>query len=189
MILRKPYAFLIKHFKIIHLFLSIILGIILYKTNLIYKFIVNYINKSNYLKLYVEPDISSVGISIFLLIAGTYTPYCMLAIKGVKGLILMIMIWLMSILGILYHILASKRKQVFETIIFVVMGWLCILGAKELFLSLGKIGLGLLVAGGITFTLGALVYSIPKIKYAHVFWHIFVMLGSILMFISIYCYI
>ena len=69
MILRKPYAFLIKHFKIIHLFLSIILGIILYKTNLIYKFIVNYINKSNYLKLYVEPDISSVGISIFLLIA------------------------------------------------------------------------------------------------------------------------
>ena len=95
----------------------------------------------------------------------------------------------MSILGILYHILASKRKQVFETIIFVVMGWLCILGAKELFLSLGKIGLGLLVAGGITFTLGALVYSIPKIKYTHVFWHIFVMLGSILMFISIYCYI
>ena len=65
----------------------------------------------------------------------------------------MIMIWLMSILGILYHILASKRKQVFETIIFVVMGWLCILGAKELFLSLGKIGLGLLVAGGIIFTL------------------------------------
>lgn len=127
--------------------------------------------------------------SIFLLIAGTYTPYCMLAIKGVKGLILMIMIWLMSILGILYHILASKKKQVFETIIFVVMGWLCILGAKELFLSLGKIGLGLLVAGGIIFTLGALVYSIPKIKYAHVFWHIFVMLGSILMFISIYCYI
>src|SRR5699024_12482129 len=91
--------------------------------------------------------------SIFLLIADTYTPYCMLAIKGVKGLILRIMIWLMSILGILYHILASKRKQVFDTIIFVVLGCLCILGVKELYLSICKILLFLLIACSITFNM------------------------------------
>lgn len=126
---------------------------------------------------------------IFLLIAGTYTPYCLLAIKGSLGLGLLIIIWLLAIFGIIYHILAKKRLQWIETLTFVIMGWLCLVGARPLAQALGSHGLTLLVFGGIVFTLGALVYSIKGVKYAHVYWHFFVMLGSLLMFFSIYYYI
>lgn len=126
---------------------------------------------------------------IFILIAGTYTPYCLLAIKGTLGTGLLISIWILAFFGMLYHILARKRIQLIETITFVVMGWLCLVGVKELATALGSFGLILLVIGGVIFTLGALVYSIRGVKYAHVYWHIFVMLGSLSMFFSIYYFI
>lgn len=126
---------------------------------------------------------------IFLLIAGTYTPYCLLAIQGRLGLGLLITIWLLAIFGIFYHILAKKRRQWVETLTFVIMGWLCLVGARPLAQALGTVGLTLLVTGGVVFTLGALVYSIKGVKYAHVYWHIFVVLGSVLMFFSVYYYI
>ncbi|KRL37298.1 PAQR family membrane homeostasis protein TrhA [Liquorilactobacillus uvarum] len=127
--------------------------------------------------------------SIFMLIAGTYTPYCLLAIGGVKGILLLSLIWFLTIAGILYHILSKGRQQKIETIIYVVMGWLCLLGIKNLFAALGWGGFILLLIGGIMFTLGALIYSIKGVKYAHVYWHLFVILGSAAMFFSIYFYI
>ncbi|KRM95618.1 hypothetical protein FC19_GL001755 [Liquorilactobacillus aquaticus DSM 21051] len=127
--------------------------------------------------------------SIFMLIAGTYTPYCLLAIGGVKGIMLLSLIWFLTIAGIVYHILSKGRQQKVETIIYVVMGWLCLLGIKNLLASLGWGGFILLLIGGIMFTLGALVYSIKGVKYAHVYWHLFVILGSVAMFFSIYFYI
>lgn len=120
---------------------------------------------------------------------GPCGPYCLLAIKGSLGLGLLIIIWLLAIFGIIYHILAKKRLQWIETLTFVIMGWLCLVGARPLAQALGSHGLTLLVFGGIVFTLGALVYSIKGVKYAHVYWHFFVMLGSLLMFFSIYYYI
>ncbi|GAJ27470.1 membrane protein hemolysin III [Liquorilactobacillus sucicola DSM 21376 = JCM 15457] len=127
--------------------------------------------------------------SIFMLIAGTYTPYCLLAIGGLKGVLLLILIWFLTVAGILFHIFSKGRKQKIETIIYVIMGWLCLLGIKNLLLTLGWSGFTLLLVGGIMFTLGALVYSIKGVKYAHVYWHLFVILGSASMFFSIYCYI
>lgn len=128
--------------------------------------------------------------SIFILIAGTYTPYCLLAIKGVQGTWMLSIIWSLSILGILFHLFIHNSKlQWIETVTYVAMGWLCLAGGKQLFSSLGEAGFILLVVGGIMFTLGALVYSLRGVRYVHVYWHIFVMLGSISMFFSIYLFL
>lgn len=126
---------------------------------------------------------------IYLMIAGTYTPYCLLAIKGSLGYALLFAVWVLALAGIGYHILARNRKQVVETIIYVVMGWMCVCGFRPMYLSLGKNGLLLLFLGGVVYTLGALVYSIKGVKYAHVWWHMLVMIGSGLMFLSIYFYL
>ena len=126
---------------------------------------------------------------INLLIAGTYTPYCLLAIRGKLGIEILISIWCLALGGIAYHLFAKNRKQIVETTLYIVMGWLCLLGAKPLLTALGVMGSTLLIVGGIIFTLGALVYSIKKLKFTHVIWHLLVMGGTVCMFLSIYMYI
>lgn len=126
---------------------------------------------------------------IYLLIAGTYTPYCLLVIDGKFGWGVLAVIWVTAIGGTLYHILAKNRQQKIETLAYIVMGWTCLLGLKQLLDGLGWSGMSLLFFGGVAFTLGALVYSIKGLKYTHVWWHLAVMLGTLLMFLSIYYYI
>jgi hemolysin III len=127
--------------------------------------------------------------SINFLIAGTYTPYCLLTIKGSMGVMLLVSVWGLACFGMLYHILAKKRRQWIETSLYIVMGWLCLLGVKSLEANLGVDGVLLLFLGGVSFTIGALIYSIHGVKYLHVIWHLFVLLGTILMYFSIYFYI
>lgn len=126
---------------------------------------------------------------INLLIAGTYTPYCLLAIRGVLGIVILIVIWLLSFSGMAYHLLAKNRQQKVETLLYILMGWMCLLGAKPLLINLGITSSWLLIAGGIIFTLGAFVYSIHKLRFAHVIWHLLVMGGTVCMFLSIYFFI
>jgi hemolysin III len=127
--------------------------------------------------------------SIYLLIAGTYTPYCLLYIKGTIGIVLLSVIWLAAIVGIVYKSLTlSKVKSVskLSTIIYNVMGWAVVIALPSLYHSVGLKGLLLLVAGGVAYTVGSLFYSMKKRRYMHVVWHLFVMLGAMLMFFSIY---
>ncbi|MGR3741313.1 PAQR family membrane homeostasis protein TrhA [Companilactobacillus sp. DQM5] len=124
--------------------------------------------------------------NIFLLIAGTYTPYCIIVIGGLNGLLMLISIWILAISGIVLHIISKGKMQKNETTIYVIMGWLCMLASKDLYFNLSHTGFWLLVSGGITFTLGALIYSIPKISGMHLIWHFFVLAGTTLMFFSIY---
>lgn len=125
---------------------------------------------------------------IFILIAGTYTPYCLLAIKGIKGIILLSIIWFLALFGIAYHVLAKNRLQIVETMTFIGMGWACVFYMKDLIQALGKGGTLLLFAGGVAFTLGAVIYSF-RTRYGHVYWHVIVMIGTALMFLSIYLFI
>lgn len=127
--------------------------------------------------------------SINLLIAGTYTPYCLLAIRGWLGISLCVVIWALAIGGITFQFFAVGKFKKIETLIYVLMGWLCLVGAKELYQSLGFTGLMLLIAGGIAFSLGGLIYNIPHVKYVHVWWHILVLIGAMLMYFSILLYI
>lgn len=129
--------------------------------------------------------------SIFIFIAGSYTPYCLLSIKGVSGWVFLSLIWLIAAVGILYKCLTLNKSHSvsnISTIIYIVMGWLCIFASQSLYHSLGFNGFCLLVAGGLTYTIGAFFYSLEKIKFMHVVWHVFVMLGAFFIFFSILKY-
>ncbi len=126
--------------------------------------------------------------SIFLLIAGSYTPFCLLSIRGWLGWTLFVLIWLFAILGIIYKALTlHKRERVSKvsTIIYIFMGWLCVVVAVPLYHSLGMTGVILMVAGGLSYTIGAFFYSLNSIRYMHVVWHLFVMLGAGFMYFSV----
>ncbi|KAE9562543.1 PAQR family membrane homeostasis protein TrhA [Companilactobacillus bobalius] len=127
--------------------------------------------------------------SIYILIAGSYTPFSLLVIKGWLGISMIIVIWILAIMGIVINSVYPGKLKKVETIIYIFMGWLCILGGKQIWNNLGSQGFFLLLFGGISFTLGAILYSLNGIKYAHVIWHIFVLIGTMLMFFSIYLYI
>lgn len=126
--------------------------------------------------------------SIYLLIAGSYTPYCLLSIKGVLGWTLFGIIWFMAIVGIIYKAIYLNKHHRLSLAIYIIMGWLCIVAFQPLFSSLGKIGTMLLVAGGVSYTVGAVFYSFQHIKFMHVVWHLFVMLGAGFIYFSILFY-
>jgi hemolysin III len=127
--------------------------------------------------------------SIYLLIAGSYTPYCLLSIKGTLGIILMITIWLLAISGVVHKSITLHKKahtSKISTLLYIGMGWLCLVAIQPLFHSLGAKGVFLLLAGGISYTLGTIFYTLKKIKFMHIIWHLFVILGASFMFFSIF---
>lgn len=124
--------------------------------------------------------------AIYLLIAGTYLPYCLVTIGGVLGWTTLIIIWAMAIAGILYKSLYGNQYPIGSTIIYIIMGWMCLIDIWPLWNNLSHLSFWLLVIGGISFTLGAVIYSFKQILFGHVIWHLFVMLGTVLMYFSIY---
>ncbi|WP_203624588.1 MULTISPECIES: hemolysin III family protein [unclassified Lacticaseibacillus] len=127
--------------------------------------------------------------SVFILIAGSYLPYCLVAIGGPLGWGLLAAIWLLCAAGIAYKLFFLGRFRGAETAIYVILGWMCLIGMQPLWAHLGRIGFWLLVAGGVAYTVGALLYSQKKIPYIHVVWHVFVMIGSACMYASIYLFV
>ena len=127
--------------------------------------------------------------SIFILIAGSYIPYTLVAIGGKKGWWMFGLITALAIIGILYYILIPGNHIIFDTLLYVVMGWLIIFASSTLYTVLGRNGFWLLVWGGVAYTIGALLYCLRRIPFIHVIWHLFVMLGSILMYFSILLYV
>ena len=126
---------------------------------------------------------------VFILIAGSYLPYCLVTIGGGLGIGLLAGIWALCLAGILYKCFFIGKWKFLETSIYVILGWLCLIGIRPLWAGLGPIGFWLLVAGGIAYTLGAVVYSQKQIPYIHVIWHLFVMVGSACMYASIYLFV
>ena len=126
---------------------------------------------------------------VFILIAGSYLPYCLVAIGGKLGTGLLIAIWTLCLGGIGYKLFFLNRFKHLETMIYVVLGWLCVIGMVPLWHHLGPVGFSLLVAGGLAYTGGAILYLQKGIPYIHVIWHLFVILGSLCMYLSIYFYL
>lgn len=127
--------------------------------------------------------------SIFILIAGTYTPYSLVSLNGVVGWTIFGVIWALAIAGVILKIFFIGRLEILSTIMYIAMGWLIVLAIKPLISALVMEGLVWLFAGGIFYTVGAIFFSIEKIKFNHAIFHIFVLAGSICHFISIYFYI
>ena len=124
--------------------------------------------------------------SIFLSIAGTYTPICFFKMAKV-GIILLCSIWVIALLGIILNSINLKKHTKFSLVCYVVMGWAIMFTIKPLIESITAFQLQLLIAGGMSYTIGILFYLFgKKKKYFHSLWHIFVLCGSIFHFFTIY---
>lgn len=122
---------------------------------------------------------------IFVLIAGTYTPICLISLRGVWGWTLLSLIWGIALLGILLKIFWLHAPRWLSTLIYVVMGWLAVVAFVPLERAVSWQGIGVLLAGGIAYTIGAVIYAtkkpnLPNWKYFgfHEIFHVFVMVGS-----------
>ena len=128
--------------------------------------------------------------SIYLLIAGSYTPFTLITLKGVWGWLIFGIIWASAILGIVFNAIDIKKFKKISMVLYLVMGWMVLFAIKPLIKALAKPGLVLLVIGGILYTVGAIFYGIGRNKkYMHSVFHVFVLAGSIFQFFSIYLYV
>ena len=125
--------------------------------------------------------------TIFLLIAGTYTPITLYFLGGVTGWILFGIVWGAAIFGIVMNSINLEKARIPSIFCYVAMGWVIVFAIKPLILAMPKISLIFLVGGGIFYTLGIIFYAIKKIKYFHSVWHLFTILGSVLHYFSILC--
>lgn len=128
--------------------------------------------------------------SIFLLIAGTYTPFALVALNGATGWVLFGVVWGASVLGITLNAVNVEKFKVFSMIAYLALGWVIVLNMKQLLVVIPQNGIMLLVTGGVAYTVGAVIYGIgSKVKYMHSIWHFFVLAGSILHFFCILLYV
>ncbi|MDT8408456.1 MAG: hemolysin III family protein [Wenzhouxiangellaceae bacterium] len=123
--------------------------------------------------------------AIFLLIAGTYTPFTIAAIGGGRGWSLFGVIWGMAIAGIAFKLFFTGRFKVFSTIIYIGMGWLAVVAFVPLTEALTPAALGWLIAGGLFYTVGTLFYHREAMPYSHAVWHLFVLGGSVCHFVAV----
>lgn len=129
-------------------------------------------------------------LSIYLMIAGSYTPFTLITLKGIWGWTLFGIIWSLAVIGILQEILVGKKTRRYSIIIYLLMGWLIVVAIKPLINSLPSEGLWWLVAGGLSYTFGVGFFLFDeKIKHFHGLWHLCVLGGSISQFICLYYYV
>lgn len=127
--------------------------------------------------------------AIYVLIAGTYTPFTLITLKGVLGWTIFGITWGIAFIGIFFKLFYTGRFDKISTAAYVAMGWIIIFAVKPLIEIFPVNGLYWLFGGGISYTLGAVLFSLPKIKYNHAIFHIFVLLGSFCHFMAVYFYV
>ena len=127
--------------------------------------------------------------AIYLLIAGTYTPYMLITLPGTLGYSILAAAWSMALVGVVIKIFYTGHYEVLSTSLYILMGWAIVFAIKPLAANLSPEGLFWLMAGGISYTVGAILYAIKKIPLNHAIFHLFVLVGSICHFISVYFYV
>jgi len=124
-------------------------------------------------------------ISIYLLIAGTYTPVLLITLAQSKGWLLFYIVWAIAGFGVILKLFYTGRFEAFSTILYLVMGWLIVFDFSTLNSLMPANGIVLLMAGGLAYTVGIVFYAIEKIPYNHVIWHLFVLAGAICHFFMV----
>ena len=127
--------------------------------------------------------------SVFLLIAGTYTPFLLLGIRGAWGWTLLVIVWGLALLGVGFKALFIHRFQKLSVLAYILMGWLSIVMVKEALANIPVGGLIWLAVGGVVYTVGVIFYALKKIRYAHAIWHVFVLGGSICHYFAVLLYL
>lgn len=124
--------------------------------------------------------------SVYLLIAGTYTAYTLSVLGGALGWIIFAVIWGLAAVGIALEAFWVNRSKVVSAVLFVAMGWIIIFAIGPIKAAMSPDSFVLLVAGGVAYSLGAIVYALKRVKWSHPVWHLFVLAGSALHFVSVW---
>lgn len=127
--------------------------------------------------------------AIFLLIAGTYTPFLLVTLRGPWGWSLFGVVWGLAMVGVILKFWFAHRFELASTIVYVVMGWIVVVAIKPLLVALPMGGVKLLVAGGLCYTGGAAIYLWRGLPYQHAIWHLFVLAGSACHWAAVFFYI
>jgi hemolysin III len=128
-------------------------------------------------------------VAIFLLIAGTYTPFMLVSLQGAWGWSLLGVVWSLAVVGIALRLLLNGRAHGLMVITYLAMGWVVIVAIKPLVATLAVGGLVLLVAGGVAYSVGVIFYKWRALPYNHAIWHVFVMVGAALHFFAVLFYV
>jgi hemolysin III len=126
---------------------------------------------------------------IYLLIAGSYTPFALIALRGSFGYSLLAFIWLFAFAGIALKVFFHKRFRAASVASYILMGWIAVFAVQPLYNALGLPAMALLFAGGLTYTLGTIFYGWESLKHHHAIWHLFVLGGSVFHFLAIVIYV
>lgn len=126
--------------------------------------------------------------AIYVLIAGTYTPFTLITLEGSTGWIIFLFTWTFALAGVILKLFFTGKFDKLSTVMYVLMGWQIVFAINPLLENLAPQGLFWLFLGGVFYTVGAILYSIKKIPYNHAIFHVFVLLGSFSHIISIYFY-
>lgn len=127
--------------------------------------------------------------SIFLLIAGTYTPYTLVTLRGVLGWVLFSVVWGAAIVGITLNAVSIERFKKFSMIAYIASGWCVVIAIEPLIRNLPIGGVIFLVLGGVLYTVGILFYRKKSTRWFHMVWHLFVVFAAVCQFVSIYVYV
>ena len=128
--------------------------------------------------------------SIYLLIAGFYTPFCLITLADAGGIVLFVVVWALAFAGVSFEIIGRQRQPRWVTIIiYLVMGWLVVFRLPQLVAALDPVALALLVVGGLCYTIGTAFYLMKKIPYMHSIWHLWVLAGSIFIFMAVILFV
>lgn len=127
-------------------------------------------------------------ISIYFLIAGTYTPVLLISLVDSLGWILFYLVWTITALGIVMKLFFTGKFEVFSTLMYLAMGWLIVFDLSSLADKINE-GMVFLIAGGVAYTVGVVFYTFERIPYNHVIWHLFVLIGAFCHFLMIFNYV
>jgi hemolysin III len=128
-------------------------------------------------------------VAIFLLIAGTYTPFVLIAMRGVWGWSLFAIVWTLAVLGVVCELTRVREIRGVMLALYVGMGWVGLIAIKPLIAAVPIGGLALVLGGGVSYTLGVIFYAWRKLRYHHAVWHVFVLLGSVLQYLAVLWYV
>jgi len=129
-------------------------------------------------------------LSIYLLIAGSYTPFCLVTLRGPWGWSLFGVVWGLAVIGMLQEIKPRSPARVLSIVIYAVMGWIVLVAVNPLLRTLGPVGFAWLAGGGVLYTVGIIFFALDKrVPHGHGIWHLFVIAGSVLQFIAIFFYV
>ena len=129
-------------------------------------------------------------LSIYLLIAGSYTPFCLVTLRGPWGWSLFGIVWTLAVIGMLQEIKPRSEARILSLVIYAVMGWIVLVAVKPLIAALGTTGFAWLATGGVFYTVGIIFFALDsRLRHAHGIWHLFVITGSLLHFVAILFYV